>query len=198
MAEALDLTNFGDTSPSCVACQTYDKAKWSWCGKKWKQKAEQQANEILWHWGLVHNDSSSKTAKYRCSFLQKFKRYDLKGYAITFKELRDNVACDSIEGQYAIASNKSASYVEASGKNGKINQMKWAKVAAFLEQGTVYQDNNQETCAEIEIDEEVAAVLAQGEEYLLDRPEPMSNGTLAAIIAAGGLGMMFIIFKATK
>ena len=99
---------------------------------------------------------------------------------------------------YAVASNKSASYVEASGKNGKINQLKWAKVAAFLEQGTVYQNNNYETCAEVEIDEEVEAVLAQGEAYLLDRPEPMSNGTLAALIAAGGLGMMFIIFRATK
>ena len=198
MAEALVLDNFGDTTPSCEACQSYEGASWDWCGKKWKQKAEQQANKILWHWGLVHNDSSVQTGKYRCHFLQSWKRYDMKGYNITFKELRDNVACDAIEGQYAIASNKSASYVEASGKNGKINQMKWAKVAAFLEQGTVYQDNNQETCAEVEIDEEVADVLAQGEQYLLDRPEPMSNGTLGAIIAAGGLGMMFIIFKATK
>lgn len=198
MAEALDLTNFGDTGPNCQACQSYEGASWDWCGKKWQQKAEQQANKILWHWGLVHNDSSAQTAKYRCSFLQSWKRYDLKGYTITFKELRDNVSCDSIEGMFAVASQKSADYVTASGKNGKINQMKWAKVASFLEAGTVYQNNNYETCAEIEVDEEVAAVLAQGEEYLLDRPEPMSNGALAAIIAAGGLGMMFIIYRATK
>ena len=132
MAQALDITNFGDISPTCAACQTYEGASWDWCGKKWKAKAEQQANKILWHWGLVHNDSSVKTAKYRCGFWQKWKKYDMKGYNITYNEFRQTVSCDAIEGAYTTALNRSNDYKDASGKNGKINQMKWDKVASFF------------------------------------------------------------------
>ena len=166
-------------SPTCAACQTYEGASWDWCGKKWKAKAEQQANKILWHWGLVHNDSSVKTAKYRCGFWQKWKKYDMKGYNITYNEFRQTVSCDAIEGAYTTALNRSNDYKDASGKNGKINQMKWDKVASFLEGATVHQNNNYETCAEVELDEELADVLAEGREYLDSRPEPLSNGTFS-------------------
>ena len=60
-----NIENFGDFGEDCKACQPYKGAGRWWCGRKWKKKGDQLANEILFHWGLVEKESGKKTGSYK-------------------------------------------------------------------------------------------------------------------------------------
>ena len=203
-----DVSNFGDYSDeTCRPCKDYTGAKGSWCGRKWKKKADQLANEILFHWGLVKETSGVKTGYYKCAFWNKSRRYSLKGYEVTPEETRAALNCDSIETYRDVAFRLANDASDRCGndlfggkncKNAKIDEWKWSKVAKHLQIATSISNNSYETCVEMEAMEDTQATKDALGAILESTPEPMSNGTLALIIGGGSAAMMYVIYKISK
>lgn len=203
-----DTSNFGDVSDeTCAPCRDYEGASGGWCGRKWKKKAQQKANEILFHWGLVTEKSGVKTGSYKCAFWNKSKKYSLKGYEITPEEVRAALACDSIESYRDIAKDLANKAADRCGsnflggktcKNAKIDEMKWDIVSNKLSVASKLSNNIYETCVEEEVIEDFQDTKDALGGILESTPEPMSNGTLALIIGGGSLALMFTIYKISK
>ena len=203
-----DVSNFGDYSDeTCAPCKDYTGAKGSWCGRKWKKKADQLANQILFHWGLVKETSGVYTGYYKCAFWNKSRRYSLKGYEVTPEETRAALNCDSIETYRDVAfrlANKAADrcgndlFGGKNCKNAKIDEWKWSKVAKHLQIATSISNNSYETCVEMEAMEDTQATKDALGAILESTPEPMSNGTLALIVGGGSAAMMYVIYKISK
>ena len=203
-----DTSNFGDYSDeTCTPCKQYTGAKGSWCGRKWKKKAQQRANEILFHWGLVKETSGVKTGYYKCAFWNKSRRYSLKGYEVTPEETRAALNCDSIETYRDVAFNLANEASDRCGndlfggktcKNAKIDERKWSIVARHLQIATSISNNSYETCVEMEAMEDTQATKDALGAILESTPEPMSNGTLALIVGGGSAAMMYVIYKISK
>tara|TARA_R110000765_G_scaffold10025_1_gene31229 strand:- start:620 stop:1267 length:648 start_codon:yes stop_codon:yes gene_type:complete len=203
-----DVSNFGDYSDeTCAPCKDYTGAKGSWCGRKWKKKADQLANEILFHWGLVKETSGVYTGYYKCAFWNKSRRYSLKGYEVTPEETRAALNCDSIETYRDVAFRLANDASDRCGndlfggkncKNAKIDEWKWSKVAKHLQIATSISNNSYETCVEMEAMEDTQATKDALGAILESTPEPMSNGTLALIVGGGSAAMMYVIYKISK
>ena len=203
-----DVSNFGDYSDeTCRPCKDYTGAKGSWCGRKWKKKADQLANQILFHWGLVKETSGVYTGYYKCAFWNKSRRYSLKGYEVTPEETRAALNCDSIETYRDVAFRLANDASDRCGndlfggkncKNAKIDEWKWSKVAKHLQIATSISNNSYETCVEMEAMEDTQATKDALGAILESTPEPMSNGTLALIVGGGSAAMMYVIYKISK
>ena len=203
-----DVSNFGDYSDeTCAPCKDYTGAKGSWCGRKWKKKADQLANQILFHWGLVKETSGVYTGYYKCAFWNKSRRYSLKGYEVTPEETRAALNCDSIETYRDVAFRLANDASDRCGndlfggkncKNAKIDEWKWSKVAKHLQIATSISNNSYETCVEMEAMEDTQATKDALGAILESTPEPMSNGTLALIVGGGSAAMMYVIYKISK
>jgi len=203
-----DISNFGDYSDeTCVPCRDYTAAKASWCGRKWKKKADQLANQILFHWGLVEEESGVNTGYYKCAFWNKSRRYSLKGYEVTPEQTRAALVCDSIESYRDLAYELANDATKRCGndlfggktcKNAKIDEMKWDIVGNHLKIAAKLSNNNYETCFEMEVLEDNQATKDALAAILDSTPEPMSNGTLALIVGGGSAAMMYTIYKISK
>ena len=203
-----NIEHFGSFGEDCKACQPYTGAGRWWCGRKWKKKADQQANEILFHWGLVKKESGKKTGEYKCNFTQKNRRYDLKGLEISPEQMRALINCDSLESKRDEAKVEYANIIKEretnqgvggkKAKGQKIDERKWMLVSQALQAATDSTNANYETCLEEEVIEDNTYVIEKGEKLLDDMPEPMTNTTLALLVAGGSAAMMFAIYKISK
>lgn len=210
---ALPLLNINMNIPEA---QSSDFAKATWCGEKWGAKGQQLANIILWKWGFVDNVENPPEYEYKCAIWNPKRKFRGKGVPMSAQKVRQTYPdCETLEGIKNIVGIELTDAIGdlttgigifggASAKNKKIDKLKWKIVNKFFSQALAWsggQYSNGEyidTCFQEGRVEAWEEILAYGQERFENRPEGISNETMAQIIGVGVLSSILVISKLVK